>query len=141
MIRWPGRRDWPPRRSAPCSALPSLPPPEQAAGEQEFFARLRSAGVLVRERFSELNPGEVTGYAVALPGCTGPDGTPRWHGGGRLHDSLTLPRLRQGWAAGQQDGGAFRGVPVHCSGTRRDLPARRPAGRRRGGAPAALHRR
>ena len=84
---------------------------EQAAGEQEFFARLRSAGVLVRERFSELNPGEVTGYAVALPGCTGPDGTPRWHGGGRLHDSLTLPRLRQGWAAGQREAGrsgAFR---------------------------------
>ena len=30
----------------------------------EFFARLRASGVLVRERFSEINPGEVTGYAV-----------------------------------------------------------------------------
>ena len=43
-------------------------------------------GVLVRERFSEVNPGEVTGYAVTLPGCTGTDGAPRWYGGGRLHD-------------------------------------------------------
>jgi hypothetical protein len=85
---------------------------EQAAGEMEFFARLRSAGVLVRERFSEVNPGEVTGYAVTLPGCTGPDGAPRWYGGGRLHGTLTLPRLRQGWAAGGQReagrSGAFR---------------------------------
>ncbi|MGH3220785.1 MAG: relaxase/mobilization nuclease domain-containing protein [Streptosporangiaceae bacterium] len=85
---------------------------EQAAGEMEFFARLRSAGVLVRERFSESNPGEVTGYSVALPGCTGPDGAPRWYGGGRLHGTLTLPRLRQGWAAGGQReagrSGAFR---------------------------------
>ena len=84
---------------------------EQAADEQEFFTRLRSAGVLVHQRFSELHPGEVTGYAVALPGCTDPDGTPRWHGGGRLHDSLTLPRLRRGWAAGQREAarsGAFR---------------------------------
>ena len=49
---------------------------------------------------------------MALPGCTGPDGTPRWYGGGRLHDSLTLPRLRHAWArdssgtAGRS--GAFR---------------------------------
>ncbi|MFI5064429.1 MAG: hypothetical protein ACHP9Z_10685, partial [Streptosporangiales bacterium] len=71
---------------------------EQVAGEGEFFTRLRAAGVLVRERFSEICPGEVTGYAVALPGCTGPDGALRWYGGGRLHDTLTLPRLRAGWA-------------------------------------------
>src|ERR1039457_398366 len=44
----------------------------QASGEADFFARLRAAGVLVRERFSEVDPGEVTGYAVTLPGCTGP---------------------------------------------------------------------
>ena len=85
---------------------------EQAESEAEFFTRLRAAGVLVRERFSTINPGEVTGYAVALPGCTGSDGTSRWYGGGRLHDSLTLPRLRTVWAR-QQPGptgrsGAFR---------------------------------
>ena len=114
---------------------------EQAPGEQEFFARLRSAGVLVRERFSELNPGEVTGYAVALRGCAGPDGTPRWHGGGRLHDSLTLPRLRQGWAAGSS---GRRGVPGRAGSPLRNAPRSTgtPPGRPpRGGAPAALHRR
>lgn len=65
---------------------------------QGFFTCLQASGVLVRERFSELNPGEGTGYAVTLPGCTGPDGTPRWFSGGRLHSTLTLPRLRQSWA-------------------------------------------
>jgi hypothetical protein len=70
----------------------------QATGEADFFARLRTCGLLVRERYSDLNPGQVTGYAVALPGCTGPDGTPRWYGGGGLLDTLTLPRLRNAWA-------------------------------------------
>jgi hypothetical protein len=46
-----------------------------AAGtEQEFFALLRKAGVLVRERHSTVNPGEVTGYALGLPGRTAADG-------------------------------------------------------------------
>ncbi len=84
----------------------------ESFGEGEFFARLRASGLLLRERFSELNPGEVTGYAVTLRGHAGPDGAPRWYGGGRLHDSLTLPRLRARWAAGEGKGpkrsGAFR---------------------------------
>ena len=114
---------------------------EQAGSEAEFFTRLRAAGVLVRERFSTINPGEVTGYAVALPGCTGSDGTPRWYGGGRLHDSLTLPRLRTAWARRQPGaGGTFRRVPVHCAGTHRDLPGRCPAYRLRDGTRAPLHR-
>jgi hypothetical protein len=112
----------------------------QAAGEADFFARLRASGLLVRERYSELHPGQVTGYAVTLPGCTSPDGTPRWHGGGRLHESLTLPRLRTRWA--RQHGSAEQdGTPgVHCAGTHRGLPARGPPGRRGGGAPAPSHR-
>jgi hypothetical protein len=84
----------------------------QASGEAEFLARLRASGVLVRERFSELHPSEVTGYAVTLPGCTGADGALRWYGGGRLHDSLTLPRLRAGWVRREREvvarSGAFR---------------------------------
>ena len=47
-----------------------------AASEQEFFARLDRAGVLVRQRFSTRNPGEVTGYAVALPHDTTAGGCP-----------------------------------------------------------------
>ena len=84
----------------------------QSFGEAEFFARLRASGLLVRERFSEINPGEVTGYAVSLRGCAGTDGAPRWYGGGRLHDSLTLPRLRARWTGGEggaaERSGAFR---------------------------------
>ena len=84
---------------------------EHATNEAGFFTRLRVSGLLVRERFSEVNPGEVTGYAVTLPGCTGPDGTPRWFGGGRLHSTLTLPRLRESWArayGGAERSGASR---------------------------------
>jgi hypothetical protein len=90
----------------------------QASGEVDFFARLRGAGVLVRERFSEVNSGEVTGYAVTLPGCTGPDGTPRWYGGGRLNDALTLPRLRNAWARGEH-GAAERSGASRFTGPER----------------------
>jgi hypothetical protein len=67
-----------------------------AASEQEFFARLDGAGVLVRKRLSTRNPAEVTGYAVALPGDAAKDGAV-WFGGGKLAADLTLPRLRRRW--------------------------------------------
>jgi len=70
---------------------------EQAAGEAEFFARLRRSGVLVHLRFSETDPGQVTGYAVTITGHTTGDGALRWYGGGRLAADLTLPRLRHRW--------------------------------------------
>jgi len=70
---------------------------EQAAGEAEFFDRLRRSGVLVRLRFSETSPGQVTGYAVTLTGHTTSDGALRWYGGGRLAANLTLPQLRHRW--------------------------------------------
>jgi relaxase-like protein len=69
----------------------------QAAGEPEFFDRLRRSGVLVRLRFSETDPGQVTGYAVTLTSHTTSDGALRWYGGGRLAADLTLPRLRRNW--------------------------------------------
>ncbi len=52
-----------------------------AVSEQEFFARLDRADILVRKRFSTRNPGEVTGYAVALPHDTTRTGAPVWFGG------------------------------------------------------------
>ena len=101
---------------------------EQASNEIEFFARMRASGVLVRERFSEVNPGQVTGYAVTLPGCAAPDGTLRWYGGGRLADGLTLPRLRPaGTRATEQE----RSVPEHTGSPGRNAPrstGTRPAG-------------
>ncbi len=71
-----------------------------AANEQEFFARLRKAGVQVRRRFSTRDPGEVTGYAVALAADTTHEGEPVWYGGGKLAADLTLPKLRHRWASG-----------------------------------------
>lgn len=53
--------------------------------------------MLVRLRFSQTCPGQVTGYAVGLPGHNARDGTPLWYGG-RLAAGLTLPRLRASWA-------------------------------------------
>ncbi|MFC0862387.1 relaxase/mobilization nuclease domain-containing protein [Sphaerimonospora cavernae] len=72
-----------------------------ACGEEDFFRRLAADGVLVRLRHSEINPGQVTGYAVSLPGRT-PSAEPVWYAGGRLAGWLTLPRLRQRWAAGDR---------------------------------------
>ena len=79
-----------------------------AASEQEFFARLDRAGVLVRKRFSTRNPGEVTGYAVALPHDTTRAGASVWFGGGKLAADLTLPKLRCRWqATGPRPGDRF----------------------------------
>jgi hypothetical protein len=68
-----------------------------AANLTEFLARLRSDGLLVRERMSERNPGEVTGYAVALPDRYDTRGQPIFFGGGKLAPDLTLPQLLRRW--------------------------------------------
>jgi hypothetical protein len=77
-------------------------------GEKEFFARLETAGVLVRLRFNEVNPSEVTGYAVSLPDHFDVRGNRIWYGGGRLADDLTLPKLRRHW------GGVRAKAGEHC---------------------------
>lgn len=55
-----------------------------ASSEGEFFARLDAAGLLVRRRFSQRDPGRVTGYAVARPGHVNGQGASAWFGGGKL---------------------------------------------------------
>jgi hypothetical protein len=80
-----------------------------SSGEQEFFARLEQAGVVVRKRFSIRNPGQVTGYAVALPTDTAGSGGPVWYSGGKLAPDLSLPKLRHRWngrATGPAEGPA-----------------------------------
>jgi hypothetical protein len=91
----------------------------QARDEAGFFARLREAGVLVRVRFSETDPGQVTGYAVTLPGHSGPEGAPRWYGGGRLAAGLTLPQLRRHWAQ-PSNGAPGRGAAFWFTDLERD---------------------
>ncbi len=76
-----------------------------ARSEQEFFARLRAANVLVRQRFSQRDPTQLSGYAVALPGDHNGDGRPVWFGGGKLAADLTLPRLRHRWRPSQPSAG------------------------------------
>jgi hypothetical protein len=74
-----------------------------ASGEEEFFARLEVAGVMVGKRYSERDPGQVTGYRVALPGSMGglhsAEGKPIWYGGAKLAPDLSLPKLRAHWQA------------------------------------------
>ncbi|MEU5995923.1 relaxase/mobilization nuclease domain-containing protein [Actinomadura sp.] len=70
-----------------------------AETEDDFFAALEDAGVLVKTRESARSPGEITGYAVALPHHTNQEGQPVWFSGGRLAANLTLPKLRHRWSA------------------------------------------
>ena len=68
-----------------------------AGSEEEFFAHLREGCVLVCTRYSTRNPGQVTGYAVALADYTTQAGGPVWFGGGKLAADLSLPKLRARW--------------------------------------------
>jgi hypothetical protein len=64
--------------------------------------------VLVRQRFSTRNPGEITGYAVGLLGDTARGGGPVLFSGGKLAVGLTLPKVRDRWApARTQPGDPF----------------------------------
>jgi len=90
---------------------------------EEFADRLRRSGVLVRERYSTRTPGELTGYAVGLPGSSGRDRAGQqivWFGGGKLAPDLSLPQLRARW---DQDGAADRG-----DGPRAGRPTSHPTG-------------
>jgi hypothetical protein len=58
---------------------------------------LRAGGLLVRERYSEIDPTQVTGYAVALPGDRNAQGKPVWFGGGKLAADLSWPKLASRW--------------------------------------------
>jgi hypothetical protein len=101
-------------RSAARAALRSLVTgaADQATDEAGFFARLREEGALVRLRFSDDDPGHVTGYSVTLPGHAAHEGAALWYGGGRLAANLMLPCLRERWGhprnAGPGRSGAFR---------------------------------
>jgi hypothetical protein len=72
-----------------------------ALSEEDFFARLRDAGALIRFRYSDRNPGQVTGYALALPSHTTTTGQPVWFSGGKLAPDLTIPKPRSRWLRGQ----------------------------------------
>jgi hypothetical protein len=83
-----------------------------AVSEEDFFGRLRDAGVLIRERRSQTAPGRITGYAVGLAGHTNWAGEPVWYGGGKLAPDLTLPRLRRRW---ERSGSAERADAIDAA--------------------------
>jgi hypothetical protein len=76
-----------------------------ALTESDFWRRLAAEGVLVRHRMSERNPGEITGYSVALasgpteqlPAALTSAGDPLFYSGGKLAPELSLPNLRARW--------------------------------------------
>ncbi|MFI0448073.1 relaxase/mobilization nuclease domain-containing protein [Actinomadura sp. 6N118] len=70
---------------------------DQARTGEEFFDQLHRAGVLIRQRFSQTHPGQITGYAVSLPEHTGNDNELIWYSGGRLAADLTWSRLTHKW--------------------------------------------
>jgi hypothetical protein len=73
---------------------------DRAQDEATYWAHLQDQGVQIRYRHSEQDPGQVTGYALTLPGHADGSGSPVWYSGGRLSPDLTLPRLRSRWQAG-----------------------------------------
>ncbi|WP_076482862.1 relaxase/mobilization nuclease domain-containing protein [Williamsia sterculiae] len=72
-----------------------------AESETEFVRLARAHGLLIRPRYAAGSRTEVVGYSVALPTAryATRDGHPVWHGGGKLANDLTLPRLREHWPA------------------------------------------
>ena len=81
-----------------------------AVDEADFFQRLDRAGVMVQLRHSKVDPAQVTGYSVTMPGTKTAAGTLVYYGGGKLAADLTLPKLRMRWVspavAGDEAGAA-----------------------------------
>ncbi|MER6814776.1 hypothetical protein ABT299_36350 [Spirillospora sp. NPDC000708] len=71
---------------------------DEARTTADFLERLQDNGLLVKVRYSQYVPGQITGYAVALPTDPGNE-EPTWHPGSRLADDLSLTRLQQRWAS------------------------------------------
>ncbi|MFE4977939.1 relaxase/mobilization nuclease domain-containing protein [Kitasatospora sp. NPDC056651] len=100
-----------------------------ADSEEEFFTRLREAGLRVKLR--HLPSGDLTGYNVALPGDRNRTGEPIWFSGSKLAPDLSLPRIRL-----RLDSASTTGTPE--PGSRRARTGRStPARSRRDAAGAA----
>ena len=94
-----------------------------AESEAEFVRMARAHGLLVRPRYAPGSAETVVGYSVALPTeqYATTDGRPVWHGGGKLGNDLSLPRLREHWSA--PDDGARADAVSAWAHTREGAPA------------------
>ncbi|WP_406186197.1 relaxase/mobilization nuclease domain-containing protein [Streptomyces sp. NBC_01006] len=102
-----------------------------AQGEQEFLDRLASAGLLVRPKIAP--SGDLLGYSVALPDDRNKNGEPVYYSGTKLAPDLSLPRIRERWAADAAPG-------QDCDSATPDAPLRSvpgPASARRAATTAA----
>ncbi|MFD7737697.1 hypothetical protein [Streptomyces sp. MJM8645] len=90
-----------------------------ADNEEEFFTRLREAGLRVKLR--HLPSGDLIGYNVALPGDRNRAGEPIWFPGSKLAPDLSLPRIRLRLDAAP----ATPKLDNHPARTARSAPARR----------------
>ena len=79
-----------------CAATSPPPPPPQPARRSSSPGWTRP-GYWSGSGTAPRNPGQVTGYAVALPGDTARNGEPVWYGGGKLAADLCWPKLAQRW--------------------------------------------
>ena len=84
-------------RPGPRCAATWPPAPHPPPAPKSSSPGWTQTGILVRRRYSTRNPGQVTGYAVALPGDTTQNGEPVWYGGGKLAADLSWPGLAQRW--------------------------------------------
>ncbi|QHC21400.1 relaxase/mobilization nuclease domain-containing protein [Streptomyces sp. GS7] len=82
-----------------------------AANEEEFFTRLREAGLRVKIRNAP--SGDALGYNVAIPGDRNRDREPIWFAGSTLAPDLSLPKIRR-----LADGTLDQTAPSSASGGR-----------------------
>ncbi|MFD0561826.1 relaxase/mobilization nuclease domain-containing protein [Kitasatospora saccharophila] len=91
--------------------------------EEEFFARLETAGVLVNRKIGP--SGDTLGYSVAVVGERDAAGKPVFFGGYRLAPDLTLPKIRARFAAPGAGADEERQSPAgERASERRSAPAR-----------------
>ena len=97
-----------------------------AESEAEFVRLVRAHGMLIRPRYATGSRTEVTGYSVALGTDTyaTKTGEPVWHGGGKLGNDLSLPRLRETWI--DDDGARADAVSAWSHNRREPIAAAAP---------------
>lgn len=104
-----------------------------AESEAEFVRLVRADGLVVRSaRYDKSDPNVVTGFSVGLPASeyANKHGQPVMHGGKKLAEDLSLPRLREGWIDDDKSRADARSAWDHAderapgARTRRDADAR-----------------
>lgn len=104
-----------------------------AESEAEFVRLVRADGLVIRSaRYDKSDSNAVTGFSVGLPASeyANKHGQPVMHGGKKLAEDLSLPRLREGWIDDDKSRADARSAWDHAderapgARTRRDADAR-----------------